>query len=90
MKALELLSKPGGTTIGEMEAQFEVDRRSVYRMIDLIEDLGFSLYDEKIPLEKEKRWKLEESYPKKLPNMKVPDVNLSLAEIIPRRQPSSF
>jgi hypothetical protein len=33
-------------------------------------------------LENEKRWKLEESYLKKLPNMKVPDVNLSLPEII--------
>lgn len=65
-----------------MAGQLEIDRRSVYRMINLIEELGFPLYDEKVPLEKEKRWKLEESYLKKLPNMKIPDVHLTLLEII--------
>jgi len=82
LKALEILSKPEGTTIEQMATQLEVDRRSVYRLIEVIEDLGFPIYDEKIPFEKEKRWKLEESYLKKLPNMKVPDINLSLLEII--------
>jgi len=82
LKAIELLSKPEGTTIEEMGAKLEIDRRSVYRMVNLIEELGFPLYDDKIPLEKEKRWKLEESYLKKLPNMKVPDVNLTLPELI--------
>jgi len=65
-----------------MGTQLGIDRRSVYRLIGVIEELGFPLYDDKIPLEKEKRWKLEESYLKKLPNMKVPDVNLTLLEII--------
>ena len=82
LKALDLLSKPEGTTIEEMAAQLGIDRRSVYRLINVVEELGFPLYDDKIPLEKEKRWKLEESYLKKLPNMKVPDVNLNLLEII--------
>ncbi|OQY11982.1 MAG: hypothetical protein B6I30_05690 [Desulfobacteraceae bacterium 4572_187] len=76
LKALEILSKPEGTTIKQMVTQLAVDRRSVYRLIEVIEDLGFPIYDEKIPFEKEKRWKLEESYLKKLPNMKVPDINL--------------
>jgi len=79
---IELLSKPEGTTIEEMSAQLGIDRRSVYRLINVVEELGFPLYDDKIPLEKEKRWKLEESYLKKLPNMKIPDVNLTLLEII--------
>jgi len=82
LKALELLSKPEGTTIEEMGAQLGIDRRSVYRLINVVEELGFPLYDDKIPLEKERRWKLEESYLKKLPNMKIPDVNLTLLEII--------
>jgi len=82
LKALEILSKPQGTTIEQMGTELEVDRRSVYRLIEVIEDLGFPIYDEKIPFEKEKRWKLEESYLKKLPNMKVPDINLTLLEII--------
>ena len=82
LKALELLSKSEGTTIEEMSAQLGIDRRSVYRLINVVEELGFPLYDDKIPLEKEKRWKLEESYLKKLPNMKIPDVHLTLLEII--------
>jgi predicted DNA-binding transcriptional regulator YafY len=45
LKSLELLSSSAGTTIGGMEAQLEVDRRSIYRMINLIEDLGFPLYN---------------------------------------------
>jgi len=40
------------------------------------------LYDDKIEFEREKRWKFEESYLKKLPNMKVPEVSLTLPEII--------
>ena len=82
LKALEILSKPEGTTIKQMVTQLAVDRRSVYRLIEVIEDLGFPIYDEKILLKKKKRWKLEESYLKKLPNMKIPDINLSLLEII--------
>jgi len=81
-KALELFSKPEGTTIGEMAEHLEIDRRSAYRVINLIEELGFPIWDEKIPFEKEKRWKLGESYLKKLPNMKIPDINLTLPEII--------
>jgi len=82
LRALDLLSKRVGTTIEEMAEHLELDRRSVYRMINVIEELGFPIYDDKIPFEKEKRWKLEESYLKKLPNIKIPDVNLTLPEII--------
>ena len=82
LKALDLLSKDEGVTIGELGNQLGIDRRSVYRLISVIEELGFPLYDDKIELEREKRWKLEESYLKKLPNMKVPDVSLTLPEII--------
>ena len=82
LKALELISKPAGATINEMAAELKIDRRSVYRMIRLIEELGFPLWDDKPPFEKEKQWKLEETYLKKLPDMKVPDVNLTLPEVL--------
>mgnify|MGYP005637673911 CR=1 FL=1 len=82
LKALEILSNPEGTTIEQMASRLEVNRRSVYRLLEVIEGLGFPIYDENIPLEREKRWKLEETYLKKLPNMRVPDINLSLSEII--------
>ncbi len=46
LKAIELLSKKEGTTIEEMADHLEVDRRSVYRMINLVEELGFPIYDD--------------------------------------------
>jgi len=82
LKAIDLLSKPEGATINKMAAHLKVDRRSVYRIIHVMEDIGFPIWADKIPLEKEKRWKFEESYLKKLPNMKIPDVNLTLPEVL--------
>ena len=78
LRALELLSRKTGTTIAEMAEHLEVDHRSVYRMINMIEELGFPLYDDKVPFEREKRWRLAETYLKKLPNMNIPEVNLTL------------
>ena len=82
LKALDLLSKHEGVTISQLGEQLAIDRRSVYRLLDVIQDLGFPLYDDKIQLERGKRWKLEESYLKKLPNMNIPDVQLTIPEII--------
>ncbi|MBI4745072.1 MAG: transcriptional regulator [Deltaproteobacteria bacterium] len=82
LKTIELLSKPDGTTIEELSEELGIDRRSVYREIAIVEELGFPLYQNEIPFEKRKRWRLDESYLKKLPNMKIPDIDLSLPEII--------
>ena len=82
LRAIDLLAKPEGTTIEELGEHLEVDRRSVYRMIHVIEEMGFPLLDEEVPLEKRKRWKLEETYLKKLPNITVPDIKLGFSEII--------
>ncbi len=82
LKAIDLLSKPEGTTKKELSKTLEVSERQVYRILNYIEGLGFPLYDEEIPLEKEKRWKLVDTYVKKLPNMNIPDIQLSIPEII--------
>lgn len=60
----------------------EIDRRSVYRLIDVMEELHFPLYDDTVPLEKEKRWPVLEEYVIKLPNITLPDVKLSLSEMV--------
>lgn len=81
-RAVDLLGRPQGTTVDELSDELGIDRRSVYRLCDTIQELGFPIYDEKIPFEKKKRWKLESSYLKKLPNIKLPDINLTLSEVI--------
>ena len=82
LRAIDLLAKPGGATIEEMGESLGIDRRSVYRVLALVEELGFPIYDEQIPLERSKRWKLEDSYLRKLPNMKLPDIKLTPSEIL--------
>ena len=81
-RAIELFSKPAGTTIKELKETFGIDRSSANRIIRTMENLGFPLYDEKLFMEKEKRWKFDETYLKRLPNINIPDLKLELPEII--------
>lgn len=82
LKAIECLSKPEGATIKELMEELGIERRSVYRLIQTMESLGFPLYDEKLFMDREKRWKFEETYLKKLPNVSVPEMKLDLSEIV--------
>jgi predicted DNA-binding transcriptional regulator YafY len=82
LKTLDLLASPQGITIDEMAEKLETDRRSVYRIMNIVEQLGFPVYEERVLFDRRKRWRLLESYLKKLPNMSVPDINLTLSEII--------
>jgi len=82
LKAVDLLAKPSGTTINEMVEELQITKRTVYRIMQIIENLGFPVYDDEISLGKIKTYRLDESYLKKLPNMSIPDMNLTLSEII--------
>ncbi|WP_291322435.1 HTH domain-containing protein [Desulfonatronospira sp.] len=41
-----MLSQPGGSTINRMSEALDIDRRSVYRLLDIIQALGFPVYDD--------------------------------------------
>lgn len=82
LKCINILSRPQGASIEEIGEHLGVDRRSVYRMLDLVNELGFPVVDEKEPLGRKKQWKLLDSYQKKLPNMTVPAIQFTLAEMI--------
>lgn len=82
LKAVDLLSKPQGVTINELAENLNIDKRSVFRLIKLIEDFGFPLYSEQAPTGRQNAYKIEASFLKKLPNMTIPDVSLTLSEII--------
>jgi len=81
-RAIELFSKPVGTTIKELMETFKIDRSSANRLIKTMENLGFPLYDEKPFMEKEKRWRFNETYLNRLPNINIPDLKIELPEII--------
>ena len=82
LKAIDLIARHGGATIEELSEGLEIDRRSVYRLLDVIEEIGIPIYDDKYPMDRKKRWKIEESYLKKLPNIGLPDLKLTLSELI--------
>lgn len=82
MMAIELISRPGGATIYELSEKLSITTRSVHRLFDQMHDLNIPIYDDKEPFEKKKKWKLTENYTKKLPNMKVPILELSISELI--------
>lgn len=82
LKAVDFLAGPGGATMVELAEALEVDRRTAYRIRETLEELGFPVYEETSSLDGKKRYQFEESYLKRLPNLKVPELNLSLAEMI--------
>ena len=81
IKAIDLLGRPQGTTIDALKAELGVDRRSVYRLLDTMQQLGFPIYDEKGE-GRRKCWKFEQSYLQKLPNLQLPDLKLTVSEVI--------
>ena len=82
LKVVDLLSQPGGSTINRMSEALDIDRRSVYRLLDIIQALGFPVYDDIQEMGREKLWKMDADYVLKLPNITLPDVRLNLSEIL--------
>lgn len=82
LKAVDFLSRPGGATMEELGDELEVDRRTAYRIRETLEELGFPLYDDTSNFDGKKRYRFEESYLKKLPNLNIPELNLTLSELI--------
>lgn len=80
LKAIDLIGRPQGITIDELGDELGIVRRSVYRVLEVVQELGVPIYDD--DSERPKKWKIEEGYLKKLPNQKIPDLNLTLSEII--------
>jgi predicted DNA-binding transcriptional regulator YafY len=82
LKAVEILARPGGATMDELREGLEVDRRTAYRLKDTLEELNFPIIEDLSSLDGKKRFRFMGSYLKKLPNLHIPDLNLSLAEVI--------
>ncbi|GAB6059049.1 helix-turn-helix transcriptional regulator [Desulfonatronum parangueonense] len=80
LKAIELLSRPQGATIREIGEKLELQRRSVYRLLTAIQDLGFPVYDAKGENGATKQWKMLDDYIVRLPNITLPKVELTPSE----------
>jgi len=82
IKTITLLSSATGTTINELAEELQLDRRSVHRVFNDLEEMGFPLYDDQRFGEKQKTWHLDSRYVKKLPNIALPDIKLHLGELL--------
>jgi predicted DNA-binding transcriptional regulator YafY len=82
LRAVDLLSTPTGATKQQLADHLGVDKRTVERLLGLLQELNFPIYDEPDSLSGKKYWKLVDTYVMKLPNITLPDIRLTLAEII--------
>lgn len=82
IKIITLLSSATGTTINELAEELQLDKRSVHRVFNDLEEMGFPLYDDQRFGEKQKTWHLDSRYVKKLPNIALPDIKLHLGELL--------
>ena len=82
IRAVNLLSRSSGATIEDLQEHLGLSRRSVYRMLDTLQETGFPVYDDRRPSERAKRWMLDEDYVEKLPNVSLPKIHLSIEEMI--------
>jgi len=80
LNAIELLSRPQGASIQEIGENLGLHRRSVYRLMEAIQELGFPVYDAKGEAGAAKQWKMLDDYVVRLPNITLPKVELTPSE----------
>lgn len=80
IQAVSLLAAPGGTTVKMLMAKLGLSKRSVFRLLEALGDLGFPIVDERRDLSAEKVYRLLESYAQKLPNLALPSFDLNAQE----------
>jgi len=80
IQAVSLLAAPGGTTIKTLMSRLGISRRSAFRMLEALTDLGLPLVDERRDLSTEKTYRILEGYAQRLPNFAVPSLDLTPQE----------
>ena len=81
--AIHLLAQPCGTTVEKLGERLDIEKRQVYRLIETLQDDFYFVIDkEKSALTGTVRYHLEKDQFRRLAEMKVADLNLTLTEII--------
>ncbi len=80
IQAVSLLAAPGGATIKTIMSRLGISRRSAFRMLEALTDLGLPLIDERRDLSTEKVYHLLADYAHQLPNLALPSFDLNLQE----------
>jgi len=80
LTAINLLASPSGATVRRLMDQLNISRRTAFRLLDALEELGFPLIDKQPKPRGEKTYRLVDSYVLKLPNLAIPNPGFTEAE----------
>lgn len=82
IRGIMLLAQPCGTTVDELGRKLEIQKRQVYRLLESVQDdWGFVLDEEKLE-GGGKRFSLAVGQHKRLSEIKVPELNLTIDEVV--------
>jgi predicted DNA-binding transcriptional regulator YafY len=79
---LSLLARSQGVTKKELAEKLGVTERQVHRNMNEIEEMGFPTYVEESQFGRSHTWRLVGDYAKKYRDIKIPDTNLALSELV--------
>lgn len=79
---LNLLARPQGVTKKELAEKLDVSERQVHRIMNEIEEMEFPIYEEESQVGRSLTWRLNSDYAKKYRDLKIPDTNLELSELV--------
>lgn len=81
IKAIDLMAGSGGTTIEALEREMDLGRRSVFRLLDTLEnELGFPIIRSREDFGGVTTYKLMDRFVTRLSNVSLPKLDLSLQE----------
>ena len=81
LTAINLLASPSGTTLQGLMKHLNISRRTAFRLLNALYDLGFPLIDEQSRVRNEKTYRLMDSYVLKLPNVSIPNPGFTPQEL---------
>ena len=82
LKAVNLLASPNGASVKWLMEGLGISRRSVFRLLQALEELGFPITDDQRQHNTPKTYRLMDTYVLKLPNIALPKPCLTTEEII--------
>ncbi len=82
IKTIDLISSHRGATVEQIAEELEVSKRSAYRLLGVVEDLGFLIEDISDPIENRTRKRLDKEFHQRIGPVNLPDIKFSASELI--------
>ncbi len=82
IKTIDLISGRRGATVEQIAEELEVSKRTAYRFLSVVEELGFLIEDIKDPIENRTRKRLDSEFHQQVGPIRLPDIKFNPSEII--------